>query len=39
MGMISLNRYLVELIKKGEINIETASAFSSNPSELKFLIK
>lgn len=39
IGMISLNRYLAELVKKGEIDIETARAFSLNPSELKFLIK
>jgi Tfp pilus assembly pilus retraction ATPase PilT len=37
--MISLNRYLAELVKKGEIDIESASAFSLSPSELKFLIK
>jgi twitching motility protein PilT len=39
IGMISLNRYLAELVKKGEIDIETARAFSLSPSELKFLIK
>jgi len=39
MGMISLNRYLAELVKKGEIDIESAKAWSLSPSELKFLIK
>jgi twitching motility protein PilT len=39
IGMISLNRYLAELVKKGKIDIETARDFSLNPSEFKFLIK
>ncbi len=39
MGMISLNRYLAELVKKGEIDLESAKTWSLSPSELKFLIK
>lgn len=39
LGMISLNKYLVELVKKGEITIENALAYSLNPIELKILLK
>jgi twitching motility protein PilT len=39
VGMISLNRYLVELIKRKEISLETALEYSLNPQELKHLLK
>jgi twitching motility protein PilT len=38
-GMISLNRALSLLVKQKEISIETALNFSSNPIELKALIR
>jgi len=34
-GMMSLNRCLVNLVRKGEITIETAVNFSLNPKELQ----
>lgn len=37
-GMISLNRSLAALVKKGEISYEDASAHSMNPSELRILV-
>ena len=37
-GMISLNRSLVELIKRREISLEVAEAYSLNPSELRQLL-
>ena len=37
-GMVSLNRALAELIRKGLITIENASKFSNNPRELRKLI-
>ena len=37
-GMISLNRSLVELVRKREISLESAEAYSLNPSELRQLL-
>jgi twitching motility protein PilT len=37
-GMVSLNRSLSELVRKGMINMENASKFSNNPRELRKLI-
>jgi twitching motility protein PilT len=37
-GMVSLNRSLSELIRKGMVDIENASKFSNNPRELRKLI-
>jgi len=37
-GMISLNRSLAVLVKKGEITYEDAVAHSLNPSELRILV-
>jgi twitching motility protein PilT len=37
-GMVSLNRSLSELIRKGLVTIENASKFSNNPRELRKLI-
>ena len=34
-GMVSLNRSLLDLVKKGEITIETAINYSLNPRELQ----
>lgn len=34
-GMMSLNRSLLDLVRKGEINIENAINFSLNPKELQ----
>lgn len=38
-GMISLNRSLVSLIKRKEISLEAAEAFSLNPAELRILLE
>ena len=38
-GMISLNRSLVELVKKGLISQENAEMHSTKPSELEMLLK
>lgn len=38
-GMISLNRSLVELIKKKEVSLEQAESYSLNPSELRLLLE
>ena len=38
-GMISLNRSLVNLIKKKEISLESAETYSLNPSELRLLLE
>jgi twitching motility protein PilT len=38
IGMISLNRSLAELVRKGSITIENAIKYSSNPRELRKLI-
>lgn len=37
-GMIDLNRSLLELVRKGEISIETAYQYSLNPKSLERLI-
>lgn len=37
-GMISLNKSLIELVKKREISLETAETYSPNPLELKNLL-
>ena len=37
-GMISLNKSLVNLIRKNEITLENGLHYSLNPSELKMLI-
>ncbi len=36
-GMISFNRSLIDLVRKGEITMENALAFSLNPQELRML--
>lgn len=38
-GMVSLNRALVDLVRKSEITIENAASYSLNPSELQLLLK
>ncbi len=38
-GMISLNRSLVNLVKRKEISVEMAENFSLNPGELKILLE
>jgi twitching motility protein PilT len=37
LGMISFNRSLVDLVRRGEITMENAMAFSLNPKELRTL--
>jgi twitching motility protein PilT len=37
-GMVDLNRSLVELVRRGEISIETAHQYSSNPKALERMI-
>ena len=39
IGMVSLNKSLVKLVKKKEISIEQAEFYSLNPTELKELLK
>ena len=39
MGMISLDRSLAELVKRREISLENALAYSSNPAELRMLVR
>lgn len=38
-GMISMNRYLADLARKKEITLKNAMDFSSNPSEVKNLLR
>ncbi|MDP3727112.1 MAG: PilT/PilU family type 4a pilus ATPase, partial [bacterium] len=38
-GMISLNRSLVDLVRRGEITLEQAALYSLNPTELASLIR
>jgi twitching motility protein PilT len=38
-GMISLNRSLVNLLKRKEISLEAAETFSLNPAELRILLE
>ena len=37
VGMVSFNRSLIELVRKGEITMENALLFSQNPQELRIL--
>lgn len=37
-GMITLNRSLMDLVRRKEVSLETALTYSLNPSELKLLI-
>jgi twitching motility protein PilT len=39
LGMITLNRSLADLVKRGEISIENALNYSLSPVELRMLIK
>lgn len=39
LGMITLNRSLADLVKRGEISIENALNYSLNPVELRMLLK
>ena len=38
-GMVSLNRSLVDLVRRGEISMENAVRYSLNPEELQTLLK
>jgi twitching motility protein PilT len=38
-GMISLNRSLMDLLRRGEITMESAISYSLNPSELRMLAR
>lgn len=38
-GMISSNRALVDLVRRGEVTVENAANYSLNPSELQLLLK
>jgi len=38
-GMVSLNRSLVELVKKGDISLESAITYSLSPDELQLLLR
>jgi twitching motility protein PilT len=38
-GMVSLNRALANLVRSKEVSLETAMAYSINPSELRKLIR
>lgn len=38
-GMVSLNRALVELVRRGDITVDNAANFSVNPSEMALLLK
>ncbi|MDP3710371.1 MAG: type IV pilus twitching motility protein PilT [bacterium] len=38
-GMISLNRSLIDLVRKGDITMENAVNYSLNPSELQTLLR
>jgi Tfp pilus assembly pilus retraction ATPase PilT len=38
-GMISLNRALADLVKRREISLENAAAYSLNPAELRILVR
>jgi len=37
-GMVSLNRFLADLVQRGEISLDTALNYSLNPSDLRMLI-
>ncbi len=38
-GMVSLNRSLLDLVRKGEISMEIAASYSLNPQELQLLAR
>ena len=38
-GMISLNRSLADLVRRGEISMENAELYSLNPKELRMLVE
>lgn len=37
-GMISLNRSLTDLVKRGEVSLEVAESYSLNPGELRMIL-
>ena len=37
-GMISMNRYLTDLVRKKEITLKNAMDYSTNPMEIKNLL-
>ena len=39
LGMISLNRYLADLVRAKEVSLEAAQNYSLNPSELRHLVR
>jgi len=39
VGMVSLNRSLADLVKRKEISIENALSYSTNPVELRMIVK
>jgi twitching motility protein PilT len=39
LGMVSLNRYLANLVRAKEVDLETAQSYSLNPAELRSLIR
>jgi twitching motility protein PilT len=39
LGMISLNRYLANLVRAKEVSLEAAQNYSLNPEELRSLVK
>ncbi len=38
-GMLTLNRSLTDLVRRGEVSVENAMAYSMNPGELKNLLR
>lgn len=38
-GMVSLNRSLVDLVRRGEVTVETALTYSLNPQEFSLLMR
>jgi len=38
-GMVSLNRSLTDLVRRGEITVENAMSYSLNPIELQLLLR
>ena len=39
VGMVSLNRALVDLVRRGEVTVETALTYSLNPQEFSLLMR
>ena len=39
LGMISLNRYLANLVRAKEVDLDVAQSFSLNPTEMKNLVR